>query len=99
MDVGRVNRAGEAIRAVVESHTYGWANSEALREVKRLAASEHHSDVSAEVTAIKSWAGILYSARKHRQYDQGSHTGADLVRSFVFDHARSLARWYPQRGK
>ena len=101
MDVKRVNQAGEAIRAVVESHTYGWANSEALREVKRLAdeallASEHHSDVSVQVTAIKSWAAMLYSARKHRGYDQGSQTGADAVRRFIFSHARTLARWGPQ---
>lgn len=36
-----------------------------------------------------SFSGLTY-------YDQGSHTGADLVRSFVFDHARTLARWCPQ---
>lgn len=96
MDVERLNQAGGAILQVLESQTYGWANAEALREITRLAnealsASDHHSDVAEKVASIKAFSAILYSARKHRAYDAGARSGADVVHSFILADASRLA--------
>jgi hypothetical protein len=99
-DCERVRKAGEAIQQTVESYTHGWANTEALREITRLAdealhASRHDGYIAEKVASIKSFASILYSPRKHQKYAQGTESGADRVKSTVYGYAHSLAHWSP----
>jgi hypothetical protein len=99
MDIDKVNEAGKAIREAVRSYTHGWPNVEALREITRLAdhalfVSGHNAYVSEKASSIKSFAEILYSARRHKKWDQGgSRTGADRIRDILYSDARALEVW------
>jgi len=97
-DIGRVKKAGEAILEVLQREPGGSPNPEAIAEITRLAqdalrATGHDGYVAEKVSKVKSYAGILYSARKHRRYDSGFPDGAATVRSHLASAARALTRW------
>ena len=100
MDTAQVNRAGKAIIEALNSHVYGCKNTEALREITKLAddalyAADFNGYVSERAGSIKHYAGVLYSERKHAALAQDNQTGAERVRQFILNDASVLANWLP----
>lgn len=95
----KVRELGEAIQKVLEEHPGGQPNDAALRQITALADEARHASgsdgyICEKVSSIKSFSDILYSARKHRKYDEdGLPNGSDKVRSFIFGYAQRLRNW------
>ena len=100
MDTAQVNSAGKAIIDALNRHAYGCKNTEALREITKLAddalyASDYNGYISERAGSIKHYACALYSARKHAALAQDDQTGAERVRQFILSDASILANWMP----
>jgi hypothetical protein len=94
----KVRVLGEAIQKVLQEHPGGQPNVTALGQITALADEARHASggdayVCEKVSSIKSFSAILYSARKHRKYDEGFPNGSDKVRSFIFGYAQRLRNW------
>jgi len=100
MDIVQVNSAGKAIIEALNRHAYGHRNTEALREITKLAddalyASEYNGYISERAGSIKHYACVLYSERKHAAFAGDDQTGAERVHHFILSDARILANWMP----
>jgi hypothetical protein len=76
-----------AIERVLLDATYGWANTDALRQLQQLAreleiAAPDFSTVHQKVRSAIGWAEITYSPRKHQKWGLD---GAKTVRGFALN--------------
>ena len=96
--IERVKEAGESILQVIKDEPGGCKNDKALARITQLADdavwnSEYDGYISGKASSIKSYAAVLYSARKHRKFDDRFPNGADKVRSIIASEARALTHW------
>lgn len=77
------------LTAVLEEHHGGWADAEALRDVQTLCFRLIHgqtASIAAEADRVRTYAAVLYSARKHEKYTQRGIPyvdGVERVRSIL----------------
>ena len=81
---------------VIDEYSYGWANDEALNKLKALASQLRwqvddvyfHEKINSAITN----AEILYSARKHKNYNGGAESVVSFVRADIKNARTRLNR-------
>jgi hypothetical protein len=84
------------LTAVFQEHQGGWADTEALREVQKLCFRLIHgqtASIAAEADRVRTYAAVLYSARRHEKYTQRGIPyvdGVERVRGILLQIMQAL---------
>lgn len=95
--LSELSRKGEA---ALDRFTPGWKNEEAIHFFNNLAEemrSTRHFHAGEKIVSMEGWAEILYSAKKHRDWDQQGVTGVVRIKHFIrcdLHSMRSIERQY-----
>lgn len=80
--------------ALLSAHPGGHPDPKALGEIADIAAvmrTVAPAHAAEKITGVMVWAAVLYSSRKHRDYDRGSPvSGAERVRMFLRQELSTL---------
>ena len=87
-DIAEARKLQQQLKAIFNSHQGGRPDATTLLRVRALCAiasrSVSDTDLKAKMGQVESYAGALFSDRKHQQRARQSVPGADSLRRQVF---------------
>jgi len=97
-DPNLVNQIGQTIWNLLDQHSGGCVDREAVKEIEQLTAearraSDYDPYVCETTSAIGSFAKILYSARKHQEYQNHNQSGPETLRDIIRSDLERIKAW------